>query len=78
MHPAVYMMLTKVLIKSDARHSLPLDPLDNIWLYFYIHKITLCSFMTDGLCRDGWRQVCLQNLTVNAHVSCHNANVSLM
>lgn len=30
MHPAVYMTLTKVLIKSDARHSLPLDPPDNI------------------------------------------------
>lgn len=48
MHPAVYMTLTKVLIKSDARHSLLLDLLDNTKLYCYIHKITLCSFLTDG------------------------------
>lgn len=56
MHPAVYMTLTKVLIKSDARHSLLLNPLDNIKLYCYIHKITLCSFLTVCVKMDGGSQ----------------------
>lgn len=39
MHPAVYMTLTKVLIKSDARHSLLLDPTgQHLAVFCYIHK----------------------------------------
>lgn len=89
MHPAVYMTLTKVLIKSDARHSLLLDPTgQHLAVFCYIHKniavlIFYYFFLTfhfflfhrQTTCvGDGWRQPVL----LNAYVSCHNANVSLM
>ena len=83
MHPAVYMTLTKVLIESDARHSLPLDPPGQhqaLLLHSRKEKQnkTLCSFLTRQPESSQMEAVCLLNPTLNAYVSGHNANVSLM
>lgn len=48
-YESAYLIWRKTFFASQSSEQ-------HLAVFFYIHKITLCSFLTDGLCRDGWRQ----------------------